>query len=186
MKTTTNTAAEALRIIQQLHDETNQPTPDEQPTAEALAQIVDSETTHTLRNSDNLTVQGRSAYVKADKIQNPNRAEIVLHYTAGRNGATSSGSLTVVIETFTEAPPRHYVRERYNPSIWNGNKHMTYPPAAMELIEQHYFGQISKLIAENPSGIITAGHAHERRLRTSNALHKAAMALEDVVRGIDR
>jgi hypothetical protein len=56
----------------------------------------------------------------------------------------------------------------------------------MELIEQHYFGQISKLIAENPSGIITAGHAHERRLRTSNALHKAYMALDDVVKGIDR
>ena len=186
MKTTTNTAAEALRIIEQLHEETNQPTPDEQPTAEALAQIVDSETIHTLRNSDSLTVQGRSAYVKADKIQNPNRAEIVLHYTAGRNGTTSNGSLTVVIETFTEAPPRYYVRERYNPSIWNGNKHATYPPAAMDLIEKHYFAQISELIAADPSGIIAAGHAHERRMRTSNALHRAKMALDDVVRGIDR
>jgi hypothetical protein len=186
MKTTPNTAAEALRIIEQLHDETNQPTPDEQPTAEALVQIVDSETIHTLRNSDTLTVKGRSAYVKADKIQNPNRAEIVIHYEAGRNGTTSSGSLTVVVETFTEAPPRHYVRERYNPSIWNGNKFASYPPAAMELIEQHYFGQISKLITANPAEIITAGHAHERRLRTSNALHKAKMALDDVVRGIDR
>lgn len=186
MKTATNTAQDALKIIEQLHDETNQPTPDEQPTAEALAQIVNTGTIHTLRSSDSLTVEGRSAYVKADKIQAPNRAEIVLHYTAGRNGENSSGSLTVGIETFTEAPTRYYVRERYNPSVWNGNKFAVYPPAAMALIEKHYFDQISKLIEANPTAIITAGHAHERRLRTSNALHKALMALTDVVRGIDR
>ena len=186
MKTATNTAQDALKIIEQLHDETNQPTPEEQPTAEALTQIVDSETIHTLRNSDNLTVQGRSAYVRADRIQDPDRAEIVLHYVAGRNGETSSGSLTVRVLVFEISEPRHYVAERYNPSTWNGNKFAVYPPAAMNLIEKHYFDQLSKLIEADPAAIITAGHAHERRMRTSNALHKAKMALDDVVRGIDR
>lgn len=186
MKTATNTAQDALKIIEQLHDETNQPTPDEQPTAKALAQIVDTGNVHTLRSSDGLTVEGRSAYVRADRIQDPDKAEIVLHYVAGRNGETSSGSLTVRVLVFPVSEPRYYVAERYNPSVWNGNKFAVYPPAAMALIEKHYFDQLSKLIEADPAAIITAGHAAERRLRTSNALHKAKMALDDVVRGIDR
>ena len=185
MKTAT-TAADALQIIERLHDDTNQPTPEEQPTADALAVIVDSETIHTLRSSDGLTVQGRSAYVRADRIQDPNRAEIVLHYTAERNGENSSGSLTVRIDTTAPNQPRYYVAERYNPSVWNGNKFAVYPPAAMALIEKHYFDQLSKLIEADPAAIIATGHAHERRNRTSNALHRAKMALDDVVRGIDR
>jgi hypothetical protein len=185
MKTAT-TAAEALQIIERLHDDTNQPTPEEQPTADALAAIMDSDTVHTLRSSDSLTVQGRSAYVKADKIQDPNKAEIVLHYVAGRNGETSSGSFTVRVLVFPISEPRHYISERYNPSVWNGTKFAGFPPAAMELIEQHYLQQISALIEADYAAIITAGHAHERRNRTSNALHRAKMALDDVVRGIDR
>jgi hypothetical protein len=185
MKTASN-AAEALQIIERLHDDTNQPTAEEQPTAEALAAIMDSETVHTLRSSDNLTVQGRSAYVHADKIQDPNRVEIVLHYVAGRNGETSSGSFAVRVDTTTPNQPRYYVSSRYNPSIWNGSKMAGYPPAAMALIEKHYFHQIGKLIEANPAAIIATGHAHERRNRTSNALHRAKMALDDVVRGIDR
>lgn len=186
MKTATNTAQDALKIIEQLHDETNQPTPEEQPTADALAVIVNAGNVHTLRSSDGLTVEGRSAYVRADRIQDPNRAEIVLHYTAERNGENSSGSLTVRVLVFPVSEPRYYVSERYNPSVWNGNKFAGFPPAAMALIEKHYFDQLSKLVEADPAAIITAGHAAERRNRTSNALHKAKMALDDVVRGIDR
>lgn len=186
MKTATNTAQDALKIIEQLHDETNQPTPEEQPITEALAVIVNAGNVHTLRSSDGLTVEGRSAYVRADRIQDPNRAEIVLHYTAERNGKNSSGSLTVRVLVFPVSEPRYYVAERYNPSVWNGNKFAGFPPAAMALIEKHYFDQLSKLIEADPAAIITAGHAAERRNRTSNALHKAKMALDDVVRDIDR
>lgn len=186
MKTATNTALDALKIIEQLHDETNQPTPEEQPTAEALAQIVNAGTVTTLRNSDSLTVQGRSAYVKADRIQDPNRAEIAVHYEAGRNEKTSSGYLAIRVDTTTPNQPRYYISERHNPSTWNGSKFASYPIGALDLIEKHYLDQIGKLIEADPAAIITAGQAAERRRRTSNALHKAKMALDDVVRGIDR
>jgi hypothetical protein len=186
MKTATNTAQEALKIIEQLYDETDIPTPEEQSTAEALAQIVNAGTVNKLRNSDNLTVEGRSAYVKADRIQDPNRAEIAVHYNTSRNEKTSNGSFSVRVDTTTPNQPRYYISERFNPSVWNGNKFASYPIGALDLIEKHYLDQIGKLIEADPAAIITAGQAAERRRRTSNALHRAKMALDDVVRGIDR
>jgi hypothetical protein len=186
METATNTAREALKIIEQLYDETETPTPAEQPTAEALEKIVNAGTVTTLRNSDNLTIEGRSAYMKADRIQDPNRAEIAVHYNTSRNEKTSTGYFSVYVDISTPNQPRYFISDRFYPSVWNGSKFASYPMGALDLIEKHFLDQISKLIEADPAAIITAGQAAERRRRTSSALHKAKMALDDVVRGIDR